>query len=139
MRVIKFRAWSPYFEEMYPSDYDGDDAFLSYEFGNGFTLEILMPPGAYIEGGDVIEIDSRYKMDKNATFMQFTGKYDINGIEIYEGDILRNPIIGDLWIVEFKECAFYACLIGHDYETLLSPLDGFEIVGNVHENPEMIK
>lgn len=87
--------------------------------------------------------------------MQFTGLLDSKGKEIYEGDIVRicryanqpdyEMIIGP---VEFYEGTFVVGLIHHSqeeiggyYGLLNDYTDGweiFEVIGNIHEHPELL-
>jgi len=75
--------------------------------------------------------------------MQFTGLKDKNGKEIYEGDMLRpiimNGCITD-GIVEFKRGCFIVRQIGAEglYDCL-NTFRNFEIIGNIHENPELLE
>ncbi|WP_054759830.1 YopX family protein [Secundilactobacillus collinoides] len=84
---------------------------------------------------------------------QYTGLKDANGKEIYEGDILATSsvicgssvtdYITPEWREEYAgffwgEKQFYACLGEWDNE-IKYPQTFPEIIGNVHENPELLE
>ena len=84
---------------------------------------------------------------RDVILMQSTGLFDKNGQEIFEGDVVRqvrtqstteNEII--VGIVTMIEGAW---LIMNDSEQLASYLwsetDTNEIIGNIYENPELMK
>jgi uncharacterized phage protein (TIGR01671 family) len=137
-REIKFRAWDNIRKEMIPFD------AVSYlvEF-DGTIWEI--------EGDDLRERTSML------TLMQYTGLKDKNGIEIYEGDIIKwghikggeeNPIrvavvkinpdlqfeiIGERKFFMGQDKIFrYGNFIYTDTEKWI------EIIGNIYENPELL-
>ncbi len=83
-------------------------------------------------------------------WMQFTGLKDKNGKEIYEGDLLHIVIDDDECVREIKYYgdkeypAFDVDEIpwlGNEsnYLSSISNLGTMEIIGNIYENPELLK
>ena len=117
MREIKFRAWS---EKL--KNYAGVWGVYPHE------------GGAY-QSGPYTGRGAPYINE------QFTGLYDKNGNEIYEGDIIRGD--GE-WVVIFEYSQWgLDCLIkGRTHDWL--PFDDCdigkcEVIGNIHENPELLQ
>lgn len=84
------------------------------------------------------------------TIGQFSGLPDKNGKEIYEDDIVRWEHDNKLYVIRFQSGMFYAS-IEECNERIYGgfPLHSFtdtaeegfqcEIVGNIHDNPELLK
>ncbi len=80
--------------------------------------------------------------EENCVLMQFTGLLDKNGKEIYQGDIIlywgdRCEVIWQhhaaQWILQsFSEGRGYRQM-SYDYAQ-----KDFEIIGNIHEHPELL-
>mgnify|MGYP002507857177 CR=1 FL=1 len=125
MREIKFRAWDKGLKRW--TNYSIDDGLLMF----------------YDEHADCWEID---REGERFILCQFTGLKNINGKEIYEGDIVR--AVGFLkWIgvakYSDKNQAFVFEGIDKNYRgniVFMSQFDqGFKILGNIYENPELLK
>jgi uncharacterized phage protein (TIGR01671 family) len=67
--------------------------------------------------------------------MQYTGLEDKNGKEIYEGDILY--IENEICEVKFNVPSFTA-YNSQEHEWNIQ-YAGVEIIGNIYENPELLK
>ncbi len=125
MREIKYRAWDLERKEMFiPS-------MLSNHSQDGFFT------------------CQRFQGDSPSKLMLFTGLYDIDGNEIYEGDIVEvfhttNDLCdGDgfrtVGVVEYSPAEFYIngsgwCITCHFHYNNSDR----KILGNIYETPELI-
>lgn len=70
--------------------------------------------------------------------MQYTGLKDVNGKEIYEGDVLAGEFISFKVQVIYLDGTYETeSSVGH-YRSL-SEFSRCTIVGNIYENPELVK
>ena len=148
-REIKFRAWDNIKGKMIANSKDAayDDAYWD---------------GLYMSEYDML---ARLLSSKKWTYMQYTGLKDVNGKEIYEGDILEvvnleeesyywtgyeNGMKGKLII----SSNFCLCLLDEDGEHIEHWNDGnhstgfsgfsdyasehIKVLGNIYENKELL-
>lgn len=136
MRTIKFRAWDSENKEMAGvveivfDQYGGMDVRTSRRMG--INASALGP----------------------ANLMQFTGLLDKNGKEIFEGDIVMvrsqyneedgTPAgIESPNRVEFRDgafrCGFHDMILMSKVTTGSEGNWNMEVIGNIHENPELLK
>ena len=93
----------------------------------------------------------KYEKADNRTREQFTGLKDINGIDIYEGDIITNNSRNFIVSWDCNEFRWETLLIGKCYEPHDSDnyfcdeysrngktLCGIKVIGNIHQNKEIM-
>lgn len=150
-RIIKFRAWSDKANKMVFSE-EGRTWYLNTKgtlfYGGGVTRQ----------GGPSTE---NFAFDSE--LMQFTGLTDLNGVDIYEGDVIKSINNKHYWLYVVKAVPnfggmLWACM----YENNLSICDikdvytykkqrvklgsrrdfvtcRNEVIGNIYQNPELLK
>ena len=155
MREIKFRAWDKRHSVM--KRFNSHKSGLLYAFG-------------------YFEMSSGYDSYDSPTFdeciaehveiMQYTGIKDKNGVEIYEGDIVRWTVNKHWWTAVIKtldvgraSSNLYAVELKHNVTTDASNVYTYEesdtragqwtqltflhkntvILGNIYENPEVLR
>lgn len=67
---------------------------------------------------------------------QYTGLKDKNGVEIYEGDIVKGNYLRGIGVVGWND---KFCKFDISHRMNITPSDEFEIIGNIYENPELLE
>ena len=74
-----------------------------------------------------------------STVGQFTGLTDKNGKRIFEGDIVKNDY-GYIGQIVFKACSYYIeWKSGNFTIDLYVMANSLEVIGNIHDNPELLE
>jgi len=130
MREIKFRAWDKERKEMC--------IVTRLEFAIGGDA-IRGQFGWY--GGGWEEVEGALLKNRRYVLMQYTGLRDVNGREIYEGDIVED---GKGKRYEVRWCNSYAGFSFESDEEAIPFLEipfpsSLKVIGNIYENPELLK
>lgn len=124
MREIKFRAWA--------KRWGSEEWEMIHEVGL-FPVSCTCP---FSISSDGIFVNPTYA---DAILEQYTGLNDKNGREIYEGDIASpwgRPAVMKYFpnLGRFK----WARRVNEENEFVYNPESCCEVLGNIHENPELL-
>jgi uncharacterized phage protein (TIGR01671 family) len=132
MREIKFRAWDKDNFKMLTYEDDGNDV--------GFFIDSLNKTIS------VIGLEDERRTDISVELMQYTGLKDKNDKEIYEGDIIAlpndKPFKDFICIVQFNDGCFDIVNKERGFRDYLKCWvcnNVAEVIGNIYENPELLK
>ena len=136
--IPKFRAWDKEYEVMI------DWFWLSSE-GDLYETPVTVYDTPHLE----------LERNDDLIAMQYTGLKDKNSVEIYEGDVVERTYLfnggyGETHtgeVVYDKEYARYVISRPQkhiepkteDLRNILSDKSTYEVIGNIYENPELIK
>ena len=152
MREIKFRAWDG--KRMWFSGQEGEED----ERGNTYQLYYDRDAGTYkasLLGPQFLVATDPYPMyhpgeEVECQLMQYTGLKDKNGKEVCEGDIVDQSYISPMtkelvkrhYVVEWENGKYKMTFIKdkmHYDKYLWMEFMRVEVLGNIYENPELLK
>ena len=129
MREIKFRVFTKEY---------GIKKVNEINYGSDESIALI--------GSDGIGLLTRYGTGKEAIIEQYTGIRDINGVEIYEGDVILAK--GIEYEVEWFNTSFWAIPysgvgssqpISNLYEYDGKNIEKIRVIGNIHEDKELLQ
>ena len=129
-REIKFRVWDKIMEDIAP---------LVELHSDWVAIPIMDEGGGHLEQRKIEDVE----------LMQFTGLKDVNGVEIYEGDIVEwhDSIPNIDWygrvkgVIEYRHGGFFveALKASCEFSNYIWCLGEFKVIGNIYENKYLLK
>lgn len=119
---------------------------LKFRAWDGERLRNVNTIGWVDDGVDFVTTPRYSGPAEDFILMQYTGLKDKNGVEIYDGDIVKyihidyidqNTSVYRYFIVECESAAEGMYPFNNEYFSVYG--DDYEIIGNIYENPEMME
>ena len=135
MREIKFRAWD---EQSNEYVYAGTKKGIF-----SFPLTISNPLSLCLDDrqGDKYENTVWCLNNDELIWCEYIGIKDINKIEIFENDIIKfyDKLNNSIRIGKVKKVGIHWFINIDDMLKYFGSISKIEVIGNIHENPELLK
>lgn len=122
-RSIKYRCWDKKFNRMalvYALEWKWHSTEL-------ISVMLYHPDGLGMRLPEEVDLE------------EFTGLHDKHGEEIYEGDVVRSNE-GTISFMKYcDETAGFKLVVPHPERDVGWPWDDAKVIGNIHENPELLE
>lgn len=128
-RNLKFRVWNDT-DKRWTHDPLSVRPFVDY------LLHLNGEVTAYESKTYMLEALRLTDFVEDLTVVQYTDNKDVNGVEIYEGDIVN--VNGMNRVVEWRQGGFYCTWSDYALNTVWFHGGSPKVVGNIFENPELI-
>lgn len=132
---IKFRAWDTTYKEMHTV------TGIHYETDGDISIYLDEPYNQY-KYGSWADGSLHSMFGERVVLIQFTGLHDKSGVEIYEGDIVRdNNHEAQGTVMWDQEGADYNLVdgAGKFIQAFGFAKSEYEVIGNRFENPDLLK
>ncbi len=114
---------------------------------NGEPVDGNWEYGGIFKGEGCYSVLYTYEpIEKRVVYTDTIGQYiemtDKNGTKVFEDDILK--LKDNIYVIEWKDGGFYASHKNGNLGTSYCPIkqlieDGAEVIGNIHDNPELLE
>lgn len=120
------------------------------EWIEGYYLNCYYPGNSTDQTGHfIVEYPGKYHEIYLGTICQYTGLTDKNGRKVFEGDIVKTKYYGkdsengcnfndyDVFVIDYGEATFR--LDNEERRFFLTKLKDIEVIGNIFDNPDLLK